>query len=238
MTPLPASTIALIVPTRGRLPAVEAFLDKWAGSTDGRSTVWLACDLDDPATVGVSRVVVAGYRDLPVRLVTGHRQTMAGWTNALYPATGARVVCSLGDDHRVTGPWESQVLAAVDDLGGVGVVYGDDGIQHEGLPTCAFVTANIVDALGYMIPPGIEHLYADNFWLELGKRAGCLRYVPELSTPHLHPILEAKGSPWDDLYRENNSEAAFARDGAAFDRWLAEQADADVAKVAAIPRTP
>lgn len=237
--------ILLIVPSRGRPKAAAELVESWRKASDGRSRLLFCLDDDDETLFDYRSLV----RDnAGVFMVTGTRKTMCGWTNKVAiggwvgtanRSTGSEireawdVYASLGDDHRLEPGFESHVYQALhDDLRGPGIVYGDDGIQGPLLPTCAFVSAAIVDVLGYMVPLGIEHLYADNFWLTLGREADCLRYLPHMRTPHLHPLIG--GSPMDALYEESGSEATFARDGAAFDRWVAERKDADVAKVRAL----
>lgn len=219
--------IAIIVPSRGRPEAFGDLLASWEATTTGRSTIWLALDDDDPTTDGY-----------PVQRVIGSRDSMCGWTNRVAALTANfpwsyPVLASLGDDHRLEGDWEAQVLAAVDQAGGTAIVYGDDGIQGHHLPTACFITADIVRALGWMCLPGLEHLWCDNVWKVLGERAGVLRYLPDLKTPHLHP---ARGlSPVDATYEQGgmNGDVA-ARDKATFDAWMAGPVDTDVAKIRAL----
>lgn len=230
--------IALLVPTRGRPRAVIELLASWRATTTGESSLVFAVDDDDPMAV-VPQALAATVPN--VLCMTGPRRTMGRWTNdlaalALQAPLSPTVFGSLGDDHRLEGEWEAQVLAALDELPGrVGIVYGDDTHHGENLATSAFVTANIVATLGWMIPPGIEHLYADNAWLELGRAAGVLRYLPEMRIPHNHPAHEGLTfDQWDQTYREGTGDEAWERDGRAFDRWRAEQLEHDAAEVRAL----
>ena len=226
--------IVLIVPSRGRPRQAGELADSWRATTTGRSVLAVCVDDDDDLTAYQAAVGPG------VHVLVGPRQQMCPWTNDIAveaAAGGARIVASLGDDHRLVGDWESLVLAAVDDAGGTAIVYGDDGIQGERLPTAAFVSADIVAALGWMCLPGLEHLYCDNVWKTLGERAGVLRYLPELSTPHLHPV--AGLAPMDESYASSNSEAQYQRDGAVFRAWLQDGgADRDASIVANLVRVP
>lgn len=95
----------------------------------------------------------------------------------------------MGDDHIPRTPeWDIQVSTALSELG-TGLVYGDDLLQHERLPTAAFMTKDIIQALGYMVPPEFKHLYVDDWWKEVATRAGCLRYLPEVIIEHLHYLV-------------------------------------------------
>ncbi len=230
---LEASDIVLVVPSRGRPAQAGELAASWRATTTGRSVLWICIDDDDDA------LAYASALGPDVQLLQGPRQQMCPWTNqaaAAAVAGGARVVASLGDDHRLVGDWETAVLGAVDEMGGTAIVYGDDGIQGERLPTAAFVSADIVAALGWMCLPGLEHLYCDNVWKVLGERAGVLRYLPGMSTPHLHPV--AGLGAMDASYASSNSEAQYQRDGAVFRAWLHGGADRDASIVANLVRVP
>lgn len=227
----PIPEMVLIVPSRARPERAAELAEAWRKTTTGRSSLWFAVDDDDD----VNAYTVALGTD--VQLFAGPRQRLCGWTNDLALDAvqgGARVVASIGDDHRLVGDWETQVLDAVGD--GPAIVYGDDGIQGEALPTACFVSAVIVDALGWMCLPGLEHLYCDNVWKVLGEKAGVLRYLPDMSTPHLHPV--AGKAEWDDSYRESNHPAKYEADRRVFEAWLANGADRDAATVTALVKVP
>src|SRR5579859_5879697 len=63
----------------------------------------------------------------------------------------------MGDDHLPqTHFWDEELIAVLN--GRPGVAYGNDLIQGEKLPTACVISADIVRVLGYMCPPGLEHL--------------------------------------------------------------------------------
>jgi hypothetical protein len=120
------------------------------------------------------------------------------------------------------------MLAALRELG-TGIVYGNDLYQGEALPTAPAMTADIVRTLGFMAPPTLRHLYCDNFWLDLGKAAECLRYLPNVVIEHMHPA--AGKAQWDEGYRRANAPAQYQRDGDAYREYLAGSFVDDVEKV-------
>jgi hypothetical protein len=84
----------------------------------------------------------------------------------------------MGDDHRVrTAGWDYVLAAAA---GPWGVAYGDDGIQHEALPTAVVMSADIVRVLGKMGPPTLYHMYIDNYWRALGEGIARLAHTPNV----------------------------------------------------------
>ena len=197
--------LSIIVPSRGRPKAMAEFMQWHAHTTTGLSEVVCCLDEDDPELENY------GKSGDGLRVVVGPRQSLAGWTNtmALELAGQRFAVASLGDDHRVEGAWETEVLDALHRMG-TGIVYGDDGLQGQNTPTACFMTTDIVRALGWMCFPGADHMEIDVVWKLLGQGAECLRYLPHVSTPHLHPL--AGKAEWDESYRESNSQASYNHD--------------------------
>lgn len=199
----------------------------------------LALDEDDPASDGYTKLgwgaephVKAPRVAYAVTQATG---TMVSALNvaATYitipPDGGPFAVGFMGDDHRPrTQGWDAAYLDALRDLG-TGIVYGDDLLQRQNLPTQCAMTADIIQALGYMAPPSLTHLYVDNFWLSLGRSTGCIRYLPDVVVEHCHPV--ARKAEWDAGYQRVNSTAMYSADEAAFRRYSQDSFAADVAKV-------
>jgi hypothetical protein len=57
-------------------------------------------------------------------------------------------------------------------------------------------------------------MYVDTLWRDLGRRAGCLRYLPEIIVEHMH-YLNNK-SPEDEGYKRVNDPQVYADDEKAF----------------------
>jgi hypothetical protein len=141
-------------------------------------------------------------------------------------------IAKLDDDHRPrTKGWDSQLLDALREMG-TGIVYGNDLLQGERLPTAPALTADIVKALGYMGPPTLHHLYVDNFWRDLGSAAGCLRYLSGVVVEHMHPA--AGKVAWSEGHKRVNAPEQYERDGKAYEAYRAGRFAADVAKVQAL----
>jgi hypothetical protein len=138
----------------------------------------------------------------------------------------------MGDDHRPRSVgWDKAYLDALRELG-TGIVYGNDLLQGENLPTQCAMTSDIIQALGYMAPPSLRHLYIDNFWKILGNGADCLRYLPDVIVEHVHPM--AGKAEWDANYARVNSAQMYEHDKTAFEEWLRTSMVSDVAKVRAL----
>lgn len=137
---------------------------------------------------------------------------------------GLEYIGFLGDDHRPRTPhWDSILVSRIENQGtggfrGVGVAYGDDGLQHGNLPTSCIMSADLVRWGGFFNPPGCTHLYLDNFWKLLGQSVHGLHYVPEVEIEHLHPY--AGKAEWDEGHKRVNSDSMNEHDGIAFTRFV------------------
>lgn len=215
--------ILLIVPSRGRPHNARQLIDTWEATTEGKSLLEFYVDNDDPTA-----------KDYPAGFTTvGEPGRLVSITNRVANATANtyEVFGSIGDDHRFeSAGWETALLKALDKLGGTGVVYGDDGVHGKNLCTAFFMSSNIIKALGYMVYPEIEHLFADNFALELGRKVG-IKYLPDVKIIHHHPI--AQKANWDATYEIGNNPAVWSKDEAAFNKWRKHYLERDARKVLA-----
>jgi hypothetical protein len=180
----------------------------------------ITCDDDDPA---------AGQYGPGVRVMSGPRR-LGPILNALAVAAAPRyeAVGTLGDDHRPRTPgWDRRLMTAL--AGRPGVAYGDDLFQGPLLPTAVVISSAVILALGYMVPPGVMHLYMDNFWLRLGHDLGVLEYCPDVIIEHVHP--SAGKAEWDDGYARVNSAENAAADYTAWDDFLHGQWPGDLARL-------
>lgn len=147
---------------------------------------------------------------------------------------GATVIGFLGDDHRARTPsFDQKILDANEAIGG-GIIYGNDLIRGEELPTAVFMDARIVRALGWMALPGAYHLYLDDTWRELGKRMGRLKYLPDVICEHLHPI--AGKADWDAEYARVNDAKWYDHDRAVYSQWLQDDLEMDAQRALAALR--
>lgn len=135
----------------------------------------------------------------------------------------------LGDDNIVTTEGWDVAMSVTLAKQGYGIAYGNDHFQEDKLPTSIMITSNIVKALGFITPPVLKHLYADNFWQALGKGLGSLYYFPSVHWEHLHYM--AGKSEKDSTYEEANSEERYKEDREAFSQYMSEQYVEDVTRV-------
>lgn len=221
----------MLCPSRGRPSKVAELLHAWhATSTPGVAELLIALDDDDPQLEGYQTMCW----DLRATSFTVAPRARLGPTlNRLAAERAGQhfAVGFLGDDHRPRTPcWDACMVAALRDLG-TGVAYGNDLLQGENLASAVVMTSDIVVTLGYMVPPGMVHLYLDNFWMALGRSLGRLAYLPDVVLEHAHPI--AGKAEWDAGYAEVNAPEQYRADGQRFAAYLARDLDRDLEKLRA-----
>lgn len=221
--------LAVLVPTRGR-PGNAARLAEAFRVTHALDAIPVfVADYDDPALPEYRRLLDDGA--IPRLMVT----EPAGGGGMTYPLNYAAMryadlydaVGFMGDDHLPrTDHWDSRVMDALDSLE-PRIVYGNDLLQGQALPTAVFMQSRMIRAMEFMAPRQLRHLYVDNFWKELGERTGGLVYLPDVVIEHLHPA--AGKAEMDDRYRAVNAPETdrgdrdawhLMRDGSAFQHVL------------------
>jgi hypothetical protein len=227
--------LMVIVPSRGRPESIPRVVEAW-NATGGFDDADLAfvVDTDDPcldrygvaasdAIPPLARVSVA---DVWRPLVPKLNLATAKWAGD-YLAVGFA-----GDDHLPrTHGWAKSMLAALREMG-TGIVYGDDLLQGERLCTSWVMTSDIVTTLGRMVPAPVDHMFCDNAVMDLGRLAGCLRYLPDVVIEHMHPV--AGKADWDPGYEHVNRPEQYRVDELAYGRWIREGRAADVVAVRAL----
>jgi hypothetical protein len=233
--------LLIIIPTRGRPQNAERVIKAWeATGAFEVASVLFAIDEDDPAKDEYLETILptgpnAPYRADKVAVTVREREPMARRTNieAAFFVDQFYALGSAGDDHvPETAGWAQRYLAELKGLG-AGVVYGDDGFQHEKLSTEWAMTSNMVKALdGRLVPAPVDHLYADNSVHELARVAGVLKYLPDVKITHHHPA--AGLAQRDEGYQRVNARERFTEDGARYKTWRRTQLPRDVSAVRAL----
>jgi hypothetical protein len=227
--------LLVIVPSRGRPASLERVAAAWyeTGAFDEGAGLVFAVDNDDPTMpeyrAALDRLAAADPGPTTLNLMdAGAWQPMVPKLNraAVMFTERAAALGFAGDDHLPrTAGWARCYLDTLRGLG-TGIVYGDDLIHGIRLPTQWAMTADIVRALGRMVPAPVEHLYCDNSIMDVGRAAGCISYLPDVVIEHVHPITGRV--PMDDGYRRVNSPEQYRRDQAAYLAWRRDQLAADV----------
>jgi hypothetical protein len=214
-----ATELVMVCPSRGRPGNIVELTEAWT-QTGAQAHLMVVVDDDDPELDAYL------YLDVDLHIICEPRR-LGPILNSVMPpiAQHGGAVGFLGDDHRPRTPgWDKALVDALP-----GVAYGNDLFQGRNLPTAVAMSAGIVQALGYFVPPGLMHLYFDDFWLTLGRELGSLTYLEDVIIEHMHPV--AGKASWDEGYVRANSMEQFNTDSAAYQRFMTTQWPGDLALV-------
>lgn len=223
--------LVVVVPSRGRPERCAELVEACVKTCTASTVLLVSLDTDDPRA--------PEYAAPAGSTVFFHYGEHAGHVGAINAAAERALadfqpfaVAKLDDDHRPrTVGWDARYLEALRGLG-TGIVYGNDLLQGERLPTAPAMTADIVRVLGHVAPPVLRHLYCDDYWRDLCRQAGCLRYLPDVVVEHMHPA--AGKAAWDDGYARANAPERYRDDGLAWAAYQVRQLMEDAAKVRAL----
>lgn len=200
-------SLLVMVPTRGRREQCEIMLKSFRETTDDADILFVTDD-DDQDT----------YADMDwgsaLTAVFSPRGSLTQVLNrtALTQAPGYDVLMYAGDDHVFRTPhWDAVMLKALKNMGGSGMLYPDSG-QRPDIPEILMTSSDIVRELGHFAEPSMGHFYHRNAWNELGKRAGVMRYCPQVVIEHVN---------YDDETYESAKRAWGEQDFAAYQNWRA-----------------
>jgi hypothetical protein len=208
--------LAVIVPSRGRPEAMRELLATFEETCTADTRIICRVDDDDP--------MLPGYREaVPYHLYCGPRIGLGASINemALARIDQDDVIGFMGDDHRPrTHGWDARVLEEIT-AEPLAVVYGDDLLQGRNLATHVFMSSDLVRKVGYFNPPGVGHMYIDNYWMALGLNLGTMRFMEDVVIEHMHPM--AGKADWDQGYRDVNAPTVYDRDRRAFEHYMADE---------------
>ncbi len=209
-------SILALCPSRGRPKAAHETLASFKKTVrDSRSRIVFIVDSDDPTK--------DDYPKKQTHIVDPTGSMGGALRKAQKEVIGdASSVGMIGDDNRFNTPgWD--VILDTHLTENIGMAYGDDGLQHERLPTSWWVSRRLVDAFP-LAPPMLDHLYMDNWWMSLAQGAGCIRYFPDVDIEHLHPL--AHKAEMDATYERSHKFVRHDRD--AYERWVRRERQKDV----------
>jgi hypothetical protein len=216
--------MVVLVPSRGRPQNIVDLVHAWI-RTKATAALYVLVDDDDPRLLDYLAI---GMREstFPFTVIEQPARrlgpTLNYWAidiinNIGSPQSTPKIIGFMGDDHRPrTEGWDARICAAL--AARPGVAYGNDLLQGANLPTAAFISTVLIDALGYMVPRGLIHMYLDNFWKELGTNLDALHYLDDIIIEHMH-FLNGKAE-LDEGYARVNAPAMYAHDKRVFENYM------------------
>ncbi len=206
--------IGILCPTRQRVDwtkrMIESCLD--TASEPDHIKIVLRLDMDDfESHPGYTKLVRVGVD----KILKGPGKCLSLLWNDAYDLLGesTQINQHSGDDLIFrTKDWDGAVRDTARQFPNkVGMVYLDDGLQHEGLATHGFYSRKWSETIGYFCPPYFSHDYNDTWLTFLGKNIqaqgfpkACV-YRGDKLIEHMHCTApDGKGgtkAPVDDVYK-------------------------------------
>jgi hypothetical protein len=220
--------LLIIVPSRGRPENIARLLDSVHETSKLATHLHVVVDEDDPKLNSYTKVMshAAGPDDV---LEVGLPKGLAAWTNeiAVRMAHQYSYLASFGDDHLPkTTYWDYFLTRGIEDMGGTGFTYPWDGTRED-VPEACVMSSDIVQALGWMCEPTLEHFYVDDVWADLGHGAQCIRHLRAVIVEHVHP--RAGKAKADKTYSDANPKLETDRE--AYQTWRSERMTDDIKKI-------
>lgn len=149
-----------------------------------------------------------------------------------YKDLDAVMICN--DDHYcITPHWDEKILAQVTGTNIIGT--NDNWVAPNRLCGMTAFSGNVIRTLGYLFPPGIEHLFIDNCWEFLAAKAQCAQILMDVVIEHRH-VFKDPATPKDEthtsVYTEGWNDAG--KEGSPawhFKKWMETSGEKDALKL-------
>jgi len=181
--------ILIILPSRSgessnRSVNVTRFYENWKSNTEGFSDLCIALDSDDEHRYDRIEDEGVFYEINPrIRMIPTLNLVAKKYSDKY------KYIAFFGDDHVILTQWESKFISYFKEKNDIAIAYGNDLLQGAKLPTAVCLTSTIINKLGFMVPEVLIHMYADNFWIDLGKECDIIKYFDDVVFEHIHPDL-------------------------------------------------
>lgn len=216
--------LAVLVPSRGRPHNIARLIEAMDETCRGDTTLVVGVDDDDPHLAEYQ-----GFSNLEVVVECGLQGRLVEWLNVLAVprAREYQFLGHIGDDNiprtvgwdvRVTESLELNNFCFADDL--------DPGRTPGSLSIHIFMRSKIVNALGYMGPPQIRHMYVDPVWFAWGQ-ATSIEFLADVVLEHAHYSLGK--APRDESYDRSTGGIPF--DCAAYNAYCETGMNVDIEKL-------
>ena len=214
-----------ILPTKNRPDNLRRFVS--ASREMGVSTPLLICVNHDDWAANraqydeIERLLPPGWAFTQVQATCYGEAVRAMW-NTVKDCDWIGLVCD--DLLPTTSKWDTQLISH---LNGWNVVSSNDGWQAPNRIHGAIVWSGpLAREVGWIFPPGLNHIFHDDVWETLGRETGCWQTRMEIMVKHLHEALDGVIGPTMD--RESD---LWKHDEAWYRDWLANDKDKIVAKI-------
>ncbi len=106
------------------------------------------------------------------------------------------------------------------------IVYPNDGRRPD-LPCHWTTTTEIVDVVGFIALPVVDHMFVDNFWKIVGDRLSTMKYMEDVHIKHLHWA-------WGDSVKDRSyqhSDSLYQSDERKWNKYLSDNMESMLQKI-------
>jgi len=178
--------ILWIVPSRNRPEKLERFLNSWIVTSSGLSDMLIALDDDDSSCNHL-------FEKFPSVIWEKNKKIKGASFLAVLNSVANRYVdhysyLGFNEDDCIfhTPNYESRFISKMKELGKNAIVYGNDMINKKDRIYFPVMDSSIVKRLGYMVPPTLRCMYADDFWRDMSKSLGTVFRFEDIKIQHFH----------------------------------------------------
>lgn len=211
---MPYSRINLMIPTfkrvaSGMLPdCIRSFVNE-ASSLQNVVLTFLV-NRKDTETVAFFEAAKGWAVDIDVVMVEYERPHIGWFYNTLFENTKFQdedtLVTLIGDDMVChTKGWDLEVLKAINELDGMGIVHCKDGIQNGTIAVNLFTTRKWVKATGGVFMEDFPVDMIDVVYTEVPRRLGMEKYLDGVFLEHRHHSLKPREA-WDEGFKALRAE--------------------------------
>ena len=159
------------------------------------------------------------YPTFPVHLVTigGNlvEKLNVGADTAL-EAAKAKYIGWVGDDVVIQTPdFDRLIIEAFEAEPHIKIIHCADLLHNGKIANHWILRADVVEQMGWFIPPTFKHLWIDNFWTKLGTETNTIKYLGHVLLEHRHFVN--RKAEMDDTYRLSNNDEAMEYGRKAFE---------------------
>lgn len=219
--------ILWIAPSRNRPDRLKRLIDSWNSCSEGMSDLLVAIDADDRTNDNL----VKEYNNVKWEINEPIFGSFLHLVNsmAIKYSNEYKYIGFIEDDVVFHTPgYESKFIQKLKELGSTGIVHAKDGIDKKKFVSLPVMDSHIIRTLGWMAPPCLKSLWADNFWRELSKRVGTYYKFEDIMIKHHHYTRDA------ETVKDHISEVVdnnYNHDRDAFVKYLETEFDTDMRKL-------
>lgn len=177
--------ILWICPSRKRPERLERLIKSWKNTTTNLSDLLVVIDSDDISY----KELITKYPEIIWEITEPVFGSFLHLINskAVKYSTEYQYIGFMEDDIVFETPgYESKFITKLKELGKTGIVHAKDGIDKRKFVSIPVVDSHIIRTLGWLAPPCLKSLWADNFWRQMANALGTYYKFEDIVIKHYH----------------------------------------------------